>query len=62
MTIVLKNVDEIFLPQVEEFSKTINAQYEAKDDTNDKQACLDETIQDFLLPENYAVFERLKEK
>ena len=62
MTIVFKNVDEIFLPKIEEFSKVIHAEYETKDDTSDKQAYLDETIQDFLLPQNYAVFERLKDK
>lgn len=61
MTIILKNVEEKFLPKVEEFSKSINAQYESKNDESN-QKYIEETIKDFLLPENYAVFERLKDK
>lgn len=62
MTIIFKNVEEKFLPKVEEFSKPINAQYESKNDESNNQKYIEETIKDFLLPENYAVFERLKDK
>lgn len=62
MTIILKNVEEKFLPKVEEFSKSINAQYESKNDESNNQKYIEETIKDFLLPENYAIFERLKDK
>lgn len=62
MTIILKNVEEKFLPEVAKFSESINAQYESQKDESDNQEYIKETIENFLLPENYAVFERLKDK
>ena len=43
MTIILKNVEEKFLPKVEEFSKSINAQYESKNDESNNQKYIEET-------------------
>jgi len=62
MTIILKNVDEKFLLKVKDFSQSINAKCEIKKEKVSKEKIIENTIEDFLLPKNYAVFERLKDK
>lgn len=63
MTVVLKNVDEKFLTSVKAFSKAINAKCKVeKEKKLSKKECLEDTLKNFLEPQNYAVFERLKDK
>ncbi|MGX2985285.1 hypothetical protein ACWIWK_07470 [Helicobacter sp. 23-1048] len=69
MTLVIENVKEEFLPDFVKMAKTANATITQKEgNTIDKKESFDfkalqkEMLEDLKKPQNYAVFERLKDK
>lgn len=69
MTLIIENVKEEFLPDFVKMAKTANATITQQDnDTSDKKESFDfaslreEMLEDLKKPQNYAVFERLKDK
>lgn len=62
MTITLTNVKEEFLPNVKEFSKSINAEFQINAEKPSFEKVRENLKTSLQKPENYAVFERLKDK
>lgn len=62
MTITLTNVREEFLPNVKEFSKSINAEFQINAEKPSFEKVRENLKTNLQKPENYAVFERLKDK
>ena len=62
MTITLTNVKEEFLPHIKEFSKSINADFKINTEKPSFEKVRENLKVKLQKPENYAVFERLKDK
>ena len=62
MTITLTKVREEFLPNVKEFSKSINAEFQINAEKPSFEKVRENLKANLQKPENYAVFERLKDK
>lgn len=68
MTLILENVDTNTLRVIEslqELNKNLHIKISKEAPTIEKtesNSIIEESIADFLKPENYAVFERLKDK
>lgn len=62
MTITLTNVKEEFLPSVKEFSKSINAEFQINAEKPSFEKVRENLKANLQKHENYAVFERLKDK
>lgn len=66
MTIMLENVDSNTLRVIEslqELNKDLHIKILPKEEKDSvDNSIIEESIADFLKPENYAVFERLKDK
>ena len=62
MTITLTNVKEEFLPNVKEFSKTINAEFKINAEKPSFKKVRENLKSHLQKPQNKAVFKRLKDK
>lgn len=65
MTLIIQNVKEEFLDAFKEVAKNANAtiiQSNSNESKSNFESLRKEMIEDLQKPENYAVFERLKDK